>query len=406
MAHNVRVFDRFGYERLYVVDEPITIREFIKDLRRDELVPLPENSFVVFKNGSPVIEEDIIDSDIEVQWIKNYAIFRRFENHPVRRIEDENPIYLMRAYKFDDFSQDIIRFEHAMNQDSFVEYFEHLFVDGLNRLVEDGDSVAIGLSGGGDSLVVTHLINKYRDKLPSFRLIPITYVDGTDNDLQSAIEICQKFGLEHHIADASTTMSLFNINSSYEEIVPHLIRSESGNQAIFVGQYMIRLAVEKVGISLGANKIILGLEKEEFVSGIITSLCNGHPLIGLERRKTPHCDYIFPLANLSKKEIVLYSHIIETGMGIRRDHTPYSMAEEVAPHLRSLHFLVGDLVSDIFPGIEYHLYPGYESLVLSNRIFDWESCSNCHGAVLKGGVDEEGICHVCKIFVSLGFLEL
>lgn len=80
------------------------------------------------------------------------------------------------------------------------------------NLIDDGDKIAVGLSGGKDSLVLLSALSNYRIFSPAkFELIAIT-VDQTNGETDFSVleDFCKKLDVEFHIEKTEIFDIVFN----------------------------------------------------------------------------------------------------------------------------------------------------------------------------------------------------
>ena len=86
-------------------------------------------------------------------------------------------------------------------------------------LIEEGDRILVGLSGGKDSLTLVHAMKEQQRRAPfSFAFIAVTVDYGMGEDLSQLIAHCKAHGIEHHIYDTTiydTAKEKIRKNSSY-----------------------------------------------------------------------------------------------------------------------------------------------------------------------------------------------
>lgn len=126
------------------------------------------------------------------------------------------------------------------------------------KLIEDGDKIAVGLSGGKDSLTLLHLLNSYRKFSPEkFELIVITLNPGkVDNS--PLHKLCEKLQIEFH-----------EIQTDIQEIV-FGIKKE--NNPCSLCAKLRRGILHSTAQSLGCNKIALGHHKDDAIETLMLSL--------------------------------------------------------------------------------------------------------------------------------------
>ena len=73
---------------------------------------------------------------------------------------------------------------------------------GQNKLVEDGDVIAVALSGGKDSTNTLYMLHKFFSKNPKIKLFAITIDEGIKGYreivIEKAKELCNMLGIGHY----------------------------------------------------------------------------------------------------------------------------------------------------------------------------------------------------------------
>lgn len=126
------------------------------------------------------------------------------------------------------------------------------------NLIEDGDKIALGLSGGKDSLTLLHILNNLRKFLPqNFELIAITLnPGGVDNSPLHTL--CKELDIEFH-----------EVQTNIKEIVFD-IRQEKNPCSLCAN--LRRGALNSKAQELGCNKVALGHHKDDALETFFMSL--------------------------------------------------------------------------------------------------------------------------------------
>ncbi|MEW9936285.1 tRNA 2-thiocytidine biosynthesis TtcA family protein [Clostridium butyricum] len=126
------------------------------------------------------------------------------------------------------------------------------------NLIEDGDKIAVGLSGGKDSLTLLHLLNSYKKFSPQkFELIAITLnPGGVDN--APLHKLCKDLEIPFH-----------EIQTDIQKIVFE-IRKE--NNPCSLCAKLRRGALHNNAKELGCNKVALGHHKDDAIETLMLSL--------------------------------------------------------------------------------------------------------------------------------------
>lgn len=113
------------------------------------------------------------------------------------------------------------------------------------KLIEDGDSVLLGLSGGKDSLALAHLLNRMQKHAPfKFKLKAVTLSYGMGEDYSKLHKHCKEHSIDHEV-----------INSNIYEISGETIRENSSFCSYF--SRMRRGALYTYALQNGFNKLAI-----------------------------------------------------------------------------------------------------------------------------------------------------
>lgn len=126
------------------------------------------------------------------------------------------------------------------------------------NLIADGDKIAVGLSGGKDSLTLLHLLNSYQKFSPEkFELIAITLNPG-NVDNTPLHKLCKGLDIEFH-----------EIQTQISEIVFD-IRKEKNPCSLCAN--LRRGALNSSAAELGCNKVALGHHKDDAIETLMLSI--------------------------------------------------------------------------------------------------------------------------------------
>jgi uncharacterized protein (TIGR00269 family) len=218
-------------------------------------------------------------------------------------------------------------------------------------MIRHGDTVAVAVSGGKDSLV---LLNVLKNTLASqdSQLVAITVDEGIrgyrDESLSIVKNFCASIGVENRIMSFS---ELFGLSMDKAmEVRP----SEKISSCSMCGTFR-RRALDLLAESCGANVVATGHNLDDYVQTFLINLFAGDvERIGwtypepveygiTELRK------IKPLMEIYEREIVLYA--IHTNIPFQSEECPYkdeSIRSAFRNHLNNL--------EKIHPGIKYNAY--------------------------------------------------
>lgn len=126
------------------------------------------------------------------------------------------------------------------------------------KLIETGDKIAVGLSGGKDSLTLLHLLNSYKKFSPEkFDLIAITLNPGkVDNS--PLHKLCKELYIEFH-----------EIQTDIQEIVFDIKKEK--NPCSLCAK-LRRGILHDTAEKLGCNKVALGHHKDDAIETLMLTL--------------------------------------------------------------------------------------------------------------------------------------
>lgn len=132
-------------------------------------------------------------------------------------------------------------------------------VDDYN-MIEDGDTVAVGLSGGKDSLAVLHALKSLQYFYPKkFELMAITVSLGfKDMDFSPAVSVCNELKVPFYLVKTDIGKIIFE---DRKEKNPCSLCSK-----------MRKGALHDEAVRQGANKIALGHNRDDCIQTLFMSL--------------------------------------------------------------------------------------------------------------------------------------
>ena len=114
------------------------------------------------------------------------------------------------------------------------------------ELIEEGDKILVGLSGGKDSLTMIHAMKEQQRRAPfDFEFIAVTIGYGMGENFDNLAEHCKEYNIPHIIHDTKTY-----------ELAKEKIRKNSSFCSFF--SRMRRGYIYSVAKEQGCNKVALG----------------------------------------------------------------------------------------------------------------------------------------------------
>lgn len=136
------------------------------------------------------------------------------------------------------------------------------------NMISEGDKIAVGVSGGKDSLALLTAMARLRDFYPErFELGAVAIdpcFDGKEADYSKIAELCEKLNVDFHIKRTELAHVIFDI------------RKESNPCSLC--SKMRRGALNTEARELGYNKVSLGHHLDDVAETFIMNLFNGGTL--------------------------------------------------------------------------------------------------------------------------------
>lgn len=157
------------------------------------------------------------------------------------------------------------------------------------EMIKEGDRIAVGVSGGKDSVALLAAMANLRIFYPEkFELVAITLdprFGGEDADYSAIEELCKKYDIEYIIKRTQLAEVIFDI------------RKETNPCSLCAR--MRRGALHDAAKAAGCNKIALGHHLDDVAETFIMNLFNGGTL-----------DCFMPVTYLSRKDIYMIRPMI------------------------------------------------------------------------------------------------
>jgi len=163
------------------------------------------------------------------------------------------------------------------------------------RMINEGDKVCVGVSGGKDSLVLLYAMSLYRHFCKnSFELTAVTLDMGLEKtDWSPVVELCERINVPYEVRITDIGDVIFN---QRKEPNPCALCSK-----------MRRGALTDYCKEIGANKLALGHHRDDAIETLAMSLLfegrlhTFHPVTHLSRQNITQ---IRPMAYLPEKDII------------------------------------------------------------------------------------------------------
>ncbi len=135
-------------------------------------------------------------------------------------------------------------------------------VDDFN-MINTGDKIAVGLSGGKDSVTLLYILAGLKRFYPNpFELCAITVdmglKDTSEDEKQSLVQLCEQLGVEYRVVKTDIAEIIFDVR---KESSPCSLCSK-----------MRRGALNNAAIEMGCNKLALGHHADDLIETFFLSM--------------------------------------------------------------------------------------------------------------------------------------
>jgi tRNA 2-thiocytidine biosynthesis protein TtcA len=180
-------------------------------------------------------------------------------------------------------------------------------------LIQDGDRVLVGVSGGKDSLTLLHLLHERRKRVPiDYELIPIHIDLGFNSSRQETLsEFFETRGLSYHIENTE---------------IGRLAHSrENRENPCFLCSWERRKLIFRTAQKLHCNKIAFGHHKDDIIETFLLNLFYSaeiSTMLPVQAIFKGKLTLIRPLALVEEKKIARFAR--ETGFPVESSGCPSS----------------------------------------------------------------------------------
>jgi uncharacterized protein (TIGR00269 family) len=256
-----------------------------------------------------------------------------------------------------------------------------------DRMVVQGDHVAVAMSGGKDSAATLSILVETFNKRPDIKFTAITIDEGIDGYRNFSIpkvkELCDKLGVPHIVVSFKD-----DIGYTLDEM---LKKERKEASCTYCGVFR-RMLLNRTAREIGANKLATGHNLDDDAQVVIMNIMNGD-IERLARLRPSRIQdglipRIKPLMDVPEREIAIYAFLKKL---------PFYMGECPYTH-ESFRGEIKDMMNDFearHPGTKYSVMRGFDSMVdcLKEKYkqVPLESCEAC------GEPSIEKICQTCKL---------
>lgn len=263
-------------------------------------------------------------------------------------------------------------------------------------VLKNNIKVAMGLSGGKDSLVMAYLLNEYYKQIPNSNLIAIMVNEGIEgyrtDGIDAAVKFCEEYGIEYKIVHFKDYLG-----TNLDEIVK--IAKEKNltmNPCSFCG-VIRRKILNRVSIEEKCDFLAIGHNLDDVAQAVMMNYIEGDvkklAFLGKSLKHPKFVKRIKPLEKIPEDEVLLLAEMLE--LKYHKSPCPYSCLS-----FRSEVSDITDNLEKNHPGSKYSIVRGYERLLEHIELPGYTGeCKIC------GDLSATEVCKVCSYLKNLGILE-
>ncbi len=180
------------------------------------------------------------------------------------------------------------------------------------ELIDDGDKILIGVSGGKDSLLLIHALSTLKERTKKkFSLAALTidpkFSDDLNDKLSAVKKFCNELGISHEVRAVD---------------VASMIREQGDKSPCYTCAYFRRAAMNRHANELGANKIAYAHHLDDAVETFFMSLLSSGQLTTFQPKTyldRTNITVIRPLVYVRESEITEFTR----GFDILKSPCPF-----------------------------------------------------------------------------------
>ena len=192
------------------------------------------------------------------------------------------------------------------------------------KLIEEGDKILVGLSGGKDSLTMIHAMREQQRRAPfEFEFIAVTVGYGMGENFDKLAAHCEANGIKHIIKNTKTY-----------ELAKEKIRKNSSFCSFF--SRMRRGYLYSVALELGCNKVALGHHLDDAAESFFMNFIYNGQMRSLAPIYTATNGLVVIRPLIQMRERQLSAFVLDNGIEAIGDEACPAMRFDVKmPHARA-----------------------------------------------------------------------
>lgn len=254
------------------------------------------------------------------------------------------------------------------------------------KMVMKHDHVAIGLSGGKDSVVMLYLLATTFEDRPDLKFTAITIDEGIrgyrPGTLEIAKQVSRHYGIEHKIV---------SFREEFGVTLDEIMEKEREVAACTYCGVFRKVLLNRYANQVHATKVATGHNLDDEAQAVLMNYLRGdiERLARLRPAKIQPelVPRIKPLQDVPEREVALYAIVNELNVSL--DECPYAQ--------QSLRAEVRGILNEFevrHPGTKYGIMSGFEKIMPALKIIykqiELSSCEHC------GEPTTGKLCQACK----------
>ena len=268
-----------------------------------------------------------------------------------------------------------------------------------HEMLRFDDQIAMGLSGGKDSMTLLSMLSKLEKSFPKTKLVAITIDEGIQEYRDEALKIsekaCRKLGIEQIIVSFEELFG-YNLDEMVQKLHNKTDRKSGFTPCAYCG-VLRRRALNTAARDWGATKLATAHNLDDEIQTMLINIMHGDPLRIVRgnpvtsSKNTHFVRRIKPLSEILEKETTFYAFQKKIQFqDIPCPHSTIALRNDVRAMLNRM--------EENHPGLKYTVYRSVEKLeALAENMPHREQNTLCRVCNEPAAND---ICQPCKMMQS------
>ncbi len=219
------------------------------------------------------------------------------------------------------------------------------------KLIQEGDKILVGLSGGKDSLTMIHAMREQQRRAPfEFEFIAVTISYGMGEDYSALAQHCAEHGIKHLIKNTQTY-----------ELAKEKIRKNSSFCSFF--SRMRRGYLYSVALDLGCNKVALGHHMDDAAESFFMNFIYNGQMRSLAPKYIAQNGLVVIRPLIQMRERQLRGFVVDNNIEAIGDEACPAMRFDVKmPHARANTKIMLEKMEQDFPQLFTSLNAAFKNI--------------------------------------------